>query len=412
MEQLRGFAVEIARERQRRSNQIEDKDERRRAWLWGFGGEWTTRITHLLREARAMPPVADQAAWDTNPWLVGCPNGVLDLRTGALRPGRPEDRITKRTGIDYDPDARSPLFERVLHEVCCGDGDLIAFLQRAFGYSFTGDTREDAWFFCYGGGRNGKGTLINAVRGAIGAYAHELPASALDFAQRDKVPIDLAQLPGARFVTSAEVGSTIRLHHDRIKQITGGDPVTARGHHQAFFEFRPACKLWLAANDKPRVTDDSEGYWARVHLIPFLASFIGREDKTIRSALEQEPAHRRAVLAWLARGALAWQREGLNPPAVVTRATTAYRHEQQVLAPFYEACCLFQPDARVQASVLFGVYDKWCEAGGVPQKRRLSQTAFGREAKKRFASKLINGCVWYLGIASLEPVEVYSLDGR
>ena len=148
---------------------------------------------------------------------------------------------------------------------------------------------------------------------------------------------------GKRFVTASESGETRQLNEPRIKALTGRDPITARLLHKNFFTFQPVAKFWLATNTKPVVKDDSDGFWRRVHLIPFTQTFIGRADLTLKDRLRAEAPGS----AWLVRGALAWQREGLNPPAV-RAATDSYRRENEPLQPFFEARCVITEQARVQ----------------------------------------------------------------
>ena len=134
---------------------------------------------------------------------MGVANGVVDLETGQLRPGRPEDRITLASPVAYEPEGRAPRFEQFLDEVFEGDREIIGFIQRALGYSLTGDMSEQVWFVCFGGGANGKSTLLNIARAAADGYAHNLPFSAIDMAARSRIPADLAQLPGKCLVTVA-----------------------------------------------------------------------------------------------------------------------------------------------------------------------------------------------------------------
>jgi putative DNA primase/helicase len=119
-----------------------------------------------------------------------------------------------------------------------------------------------------------------------------------------------------------------------------------------------------------------------VHLIPFTQSFTGRADKTLKDRLREEAP---GILAWLVRGALAWQREGLNPPDVVRAATEEYRHENEPLTPFLEACCVIKENARAKASDLFSAYGRWCDENHVRDWHRLTQTTFGKQMRKRFA---------------------------
>ena len=310
------LALEAIRGRQRAA--IGDKDHLR----WAIGGESRRRQTNMLALAENIVPIADAGdSWDLDSWLLGTQNGVLDLHTGTLRQGRPEDRITMQVRPSFDPTAACSVWDQTVAAIFNGDKELIAYFDRFTGYSLTGDCREESLAVCYGDGANGKGTLMNTIGWLLGDYADDLPFSAFELQSRAGIPNDIAKIVGKRFVTASETAVTVRLNEARIKALTGRDPITARLLHQEFFTFQPVAKFWLATNHRPEVRDDSEGFWRRIHLIPFTASFIGREDRTLKDRLREELP---GILARAVQGCLAWQRDGLNPPAIVSDATNDY----------------------------------------------------------------------------------------
>src|SRR5439155_15581469 len=127
-----------------------------------------------------------------DPWLLRESNGAVDLRTGRLRDGRREDRITLVAGVEYHREARSDLWEHALQTILLDD-DVIDFFHVGIGYSATGDICRDCWFLGCGSGRNGKGTLYNPIRHALGDYALELPAAVFDL-RTERSPYELAYL--------------------------------------------------------------------------------------------------------------------------------------------------------------------------------------------------------------------------
>jgi putative DNA primase/helicase len=353
---------------------------------WAAKGESRTRLANLLTIAQSLKPIAESGdAWDLSLDLLGVQNGVVDLRTGVLREGRPDDRITLSAGIDFDPAARSQRWEEFLNEVLPHAG-LVSYVQRAVGYTATGHTHLDKWWMAQGAGRNGKGVLYGAIQAALGDYAIEVPASL--FAVHGS-SWDLAKLPGKRLLLSTESGDTIHLNHDLIKKLTGGGSMRAADKYESSFEFVPACKMWLACNNKPKVTDSTLSFWERVVLIPFTVSFLNEKaDVALRPLFENDLDHRRAVLAWIVEGAKQFQRDGLGPlPAVVRNAVEAYRLESDPLSPFYEACCVIEPAASVRAALLFARYQRWANDTHVRPESRMSQTAFGRQIKTRFTAE-------------------------
>ena len=391
------LALEFARTWQREAIEITERDRREATLKAAMRLERRDALESMLKLARSLRPIADSGDWDGDPWLLGTPNGTVELATGALRPGRREDRLTLSTSAPYDSDIRSDLWERTLRAILPADG-LVDFLQVAVGYSVTGDTRRDCWFLAHGSGRNGKGTVMHPIRRALGDYAIELPAAVLD-RQRDAAPYDLAALPGRRFVMCSEAGDTIKLHHDRIKQISGGDPIRAANKYEKSFQFEPVCKLWLAANKKPRVTDDSPAFWARVLTIPFVTSFVGREDRNLRPTLEHELEHQAAVLAWVVRGAARYAASGLNAPDAITAATGDYERESDPLSEFYAEAIDFDPQAEIQASELFDHYKAWAHRHGLTDRERLGARAFGQRVAAEFKSRRLHGSRFYVGLS-------------
>jgi putative DNA primase/helicase len=391
------LAKDAMRRRRHDAADIEDKDDSAAAFKWAHASESRARRSDLLYLARAELPIADTGAkWDAQPWLLACPNGTIDLRTGDARTPCREDRITLCTSIDYAPDARSDLWEDALRAILLDD-DVIAFFQTAVGYAATGDTRRDVWFLANGDGRNGKGTLLQPIRQALGDYALELPGAVFD-RRSERTPFELAYLPGKRFVTASEAGDTLTLHHDRIKQITGGDSMSAANKYEKAFEFDPVCKLFLSCNKPPRVTDDTAAFWARVVLVPFTVSFKGREDRALRPALVTDPAHQRAVLAWIVKGAVRYAANGLDVPDRLQTATDAFERASDPLGEFLTEACELDPDAEIGASDLYNHYRAWADAQHLSERERLNATAFGRRMSGRFQRETTRTIRVYKGI--------------
>jgi putative DNA primase/helicase len=388
------LGLKAMRLRQRDALEIYSKNDREEHLKWAIRGESRKRIDNMLALAKAIHPISDDGTdWDTDPSLLGVRNGVLDIRTGKLRTGQPEDRITMSTRIRYDSNAACPLWEKTVSEIFGGDGELIDYVRRALGYSLTGITVEQCLFMNWGYGSNGKGTLINTVAWVLGDYADDLPFSALELHQRARIPNDVAKLAGKRFVTSSETSDDIRLNEARIKALTGCDPITARFLHREFFTFQPAAKFWLATNHKPAVRDDSYGFWRRIRLIPFTCEFKGKNDnKALKEGLRKEAP---GILRWLVEGTLAWHRTGLEPPAVVVEATRDYEDESAPLSEFVDESCVTGAECQVRANRLYEAYLGWCARRGA---ERMSQKRFGQQIRRRFKAKERSHLVTYFGI--------------
>ena len=420
IDNLRNYMVTAMRARQAAANELEDRADRKEAWTWAIRGESTARLNNLTREARSRPGIANDCEvepWDAISHLLGVHGGVIDLRTGEFRKAAHSERITMRAKAAYEPDARSELWEKTLLAISDDEPEWVAYLQRLGGYTITGDTSQDKWFIKHGkDGREGKGTIDGAWTGALGDYALELPAAVFEMRPRGNPDFDLSYLPCKRFVLSSESGSTVHLHHDRIKQMTGGGSMRVANKHEKSFEFTPSCKLWFACNDLPAVTDDSAAFWARVIVVPFRRSFRGVEDTTLRPTLSDDPAHRAAVLAWLVKGAIDYYREGLGlMPASVRAATDDFRDVAWPLTPFVREDCISGTDARVSMGDFNLAYQRFCERHGVPHDRRLGWKRVIKLMEARYETvaadyvKEGGGRVRekrYMGLALREPVSI------
>ncbi len=394
------LAIEAARQRYVSATGISNLDERRRVANWSIACEQRSRIDATLGVAKVMLPFSDPGVdWDRDPMLLGTPNGVVNLKTGTLHAGKADDRITLQTSIGYDKDAPSPRFQRFLREIFQDDAELMEFIHAAVGYSLTGDTSEQVLFLAHGAGSNGKSVFLSTLRWMLGDYGHNMPFSTIEMKDRSSIPNDLAALVNRRFVTASETNESTRMNEARTKALTGGDPVTARFLHGEFFTFKPVAKFWLAVNHKPRVSDDSYGFWRRVRLIPFLRQFKGEEiDPQLEQKLREEAP---GILAWAVRGCLRWQEYGLKPPAAVVQATEAYREESDPLAAFILERCQLDANLTVSSAQLYTAYRSWAEKEGLRDREILTATSFGRRMKERFEHKRNSQGVTYCGISTL-----------
>lgn len=391
------FALATVRARQDAARLIPSKEDGpSKEAKWALMSESASKRRDLVDLARAERPIAVRFAdFDLDPWLLGTANGVLDLRTGDLRPGRQSDMLTKAVGYDFVPSARCPRWIRFLDEVFGGDRDLIGFVQRAVGYSLTGDTREQCLFLCHGKGANGKSTMLGTLRAVMGDYSANTPFSTFELGDRAGNTNDLAALAGTRLVTAAETSEARRLNEARVKAVTGGDPVTARFLYTEFFTYVPTYKIWLSMNALPTVAGVDEGIWRRLRLIPFNVSFKGREDRTLEATLREEVP---GILAWAVDGCLQWQAMGdLGAPQAVTDATEAYRAESDAIGRFLEdGTQKVDTDKGVRASDLYSAYSRWCLVMG---EKAETSTTFGRRmGDLGYEKKRVGSGVFYYGL--------------
>jgi putative DNA primase/helicase len=332
-----------------------------------------------------------------DPFLLGCANGTLDLRTGALRTANPDDLISLGNDVPYDPDAKCPRWEQALEEIFAGDESLVSYIQRKVGYALTGDTREQVVDVLQGSGGNGKDTIIKPIMRIVGEQALTTPMETFARSRDKGVRNDLARLHRARLVIASESAEGRRLDETTIKAVSGGGSVAARFLYGEFFEFTPQFKVWLVTNHKPRVEGDDDAIWRRLRLIPFNVSFIGREDKELGSKLERELP---GILAWAVRGCLAWQAEGLGLPRAVEQSTNEYRADEDLLGLFLDQRCKLTVEGAIEPVLLRLAFEEFCTAMG---ERTVSASVFGRRLARRGITRGVrDGVSVYIGI-ELKP---------
>jgi putative DNA primase/helicase len=355
---------------------IDDADERKAAVQWALRSQAEARLSAMLSLAATEPEIVlTVEELDRHPTLLSCANGTVDLRTGGLRDHDPADLITLGTNVVYDPNAECPRWLEFLDELFPDDRELITFVQHFVGYCLTGDTREHVLAVLHGSGCNGKSTFIAVLKQLLGGHA---VTAAFDtfMRQRDRGPRnDLARLHRARLVTAAESGEGRRLDEATVKEITGGDTIAARFLFAEYFEYVPQFKLMLVTNHRPRVDGDDDAIWRRLRLIPFEQSFEGREDRELSAKLTAELP---GILAWAVAGCLAWQQDGLGDAAAVTRATSEYRQDEDVLGAFLLERCVTTGD--VDATTFREAYAAYCQDVG---ERPLAANVLGKRLSKR-----------------------------
>jgi len=376
-----GYAKSTVRAMYAEAGNIEDKNDRKTFLAFVLRSEQKDRLKAMVELAASEEgiPVLPEKL-DADPWLFNVANGTINLRTGELRPHRREDLLTKLSPVVYDETAKCPRWEQFLDEIMCGNQNLISFLQKAAGMSLTGDTSEHVLFTLYGTGRNGKSTLLNTLLSVMGDYGTQAAPDLLMAKRGDRHPTELADLFGRRLVVSIESEQDRRLAESLVKQLTGGDKVTARRMREDFWSFAPTHHLWLATNHKPQIHGTDVAIWSRIKLIPFNVQFLDgdpRQDKQLGQKLLSELP---GILRWCVYGCLAWQREGLGVPEEVKRATEDYRTEQDILGSFIEDCCVVDRFATATVKDLYAAFSAWCERNG---EHAVAQRSFGMRLAER-----------------------------
>lgn len=358
------------------------KDEQAEAiarWAIRSGGE--ARRNAMLNLARVEETIAvtrDQL--DAAPLLLNCLNGTLDLRTCELRPACRDDLLTYTLPTVYDPAAVCPRFDRFMHDIQPA-ADMRDHLARFAGAALSGQVINRPLAFWLGAGANGKSTMLELLLALLGPLGHKTRAEAVMMHRRGSTPDEVAALAGKRLVVASELSGG-RLDEALVKDLTGGDTISARHLYGRPFTFRPAFGLVLYGNTRPRIVGTDEGIWRRVQIVPFDVTIP--PDKRDPQLLDQLRAELPGVLAWAVRGWKAWQRDGFAPPAAVEAATTAYRVESDLVGQFIAARCVTGPDKAVRAGELYDAFRGWVEATG---EQLISLRRFGDSIRERGIEK-------------------------
>lgn len=297
--------------------------------------------------------------WDRDPWLLGTPGGTVNLRTGALQPSSPENGITKTTAVTPSADG-CPRWLAFLSEATNHDPALIRFLQQWCGYCLTGETSEHALLFVYGTGGNGKSVYLNTASWIMKDYAAISAMETFTASNNDKHPTDLAMLCGARVVTASETEAGRAWAEARIKQMTGGDPITARFMRQDFFTYVPQFKLTIIGNHKPTLSNVDEAARRRFNIVPF----IHKPPSPDRQLPEKLMAEAPAILQWMIEGCLDWQKNGLIRPNCVIEATEEYFSDQEVFPRWLEEECITGGTVSEASSVLYRAWSEYARSVG------------------------------------------------
>jgi P4 family phage/plasmid primase-like protien len=360
-----------------------DDDSRKGAFAWAAKTQERARLTNMIALAESRPGIPVTAVdLDSDPWLLNVRNGTLDLRTGKLSKPDRSLLMTKCCATDYVPGAQSNLWDNFVARLTNNDRELEAYIRRVMGYALFGAWREKMFWFGYGPPDGSKSTFLGAVGAVLGDY-HTSAAASTWMVQHTVGGNrgDLTRLRGARLVTTLEIKPGARFDPEIMKGITGGDAIVAAAKYEGEISFRPACALWFGANDRPTISDDDEGFWARCRVVPFTGIVPKAEQIEGLQDVIASPEHAPAVLAWMVRGCLEWQADGIGTCAQVETATNQYKDAMNKAAGFDECIEITKnPDDVISAKRLRGVYELWAKQAGV--RTLLQGKAWGARLRK------------------------------
>ena len=370
--ELEHLAKETIRALPDEAKTIESDGERAEFFKFCAISQRAVMVRNMVSLAQSDPRiVVSMADLDKLTHLLGVGNGVVDLHTGKLLLPDQAYRVTTITAVDYDPEARAPLFERTVADVFFGDADMIGFFQRLVGYSLLGKPDEDVLAIPYGSGSNGKSTVLGAIRDALGEHAKMASAdtflsSGAAGGNAGAAREDVLRLRGARFVYVSEPDEGSELREGLIKSMTGGEPLPARGlYSKTTVEVAPTWVAFMPTNHRPIVKGDDHAIWRRLLPVPFTRNFD--QDLTLTKdpdRAEKLAAEAAGILAWCVRGALAYQKDGLQPPAAVRKARDDYKSDMDLLGEWLDECCEVGPNHVESNARLWASWEAFAKARG------------------------------------------------
>ena len=344
-------------------------DEQRKQEYMKYCMKWQNRNVRetILKDAQSVHPIV-MNEFDADPYVLNCKNGTLHLDTMVFTEHSPEDKLTKISGAAYHPEANSQRFSSFINEICSGEQEKAAFLQKAFGYGISGDTRYECLFILYGAKtRNGKGTLCESVLKVLGSYgcASRPETIGLKTNVSSQTPSeDIARLAGVRFTNIAEPSKGLILNAALVKSMTGNDTLNARFLHENSFDFRPQFKIYINTNYRPTINDMTLFTSHRVIVIPFERQFDEAEqDRDLKTLFAGED-QKSAILNWLIEGYSRLRREGLNPPESVKAAIQDYQQDSDKITQFVDDVLVEAPAQETKTALLYDRYRQWCQENG------------------------------------------------
>jgi putative DNA primase/helicase len=329
--------------------------------------------------------------WDGDVNLLGVMNGVVNLKTGELLHGRPDLYITRRAPVAYTPGLKNVKFEQFLDFATNGDKEFQDWLQRAVGYTLTGNNNQDVMFLVYGPPGSGKTTFVETIFNALGSqqYSWTLDSSVLAAGDGQANRTDeyhMAELRGRRMIWVDELPESERLKENQVKKMTGSGTLSGRSPGERPFTFRSQGKLWVTTNHRPIITDDA--MWRRLRPIP-LTNIPENPDKDLRPYLSDPEGGLPAVLSWAVDGAIKYlnssAKDALGWCTVVRNAADVYKKNEDRIGLFFEEETQQGKDMSVTIASLFGLYRKWSDTRG---ERAMTQIAFQRKLSDR-AMKIV-----------------------
>lgn len=356
---------------------------------FGFKCGNAARMAATVNNLKTTPGASiSLTEFDNQRGLLNVHNGVLNLRTGELKPHDSTLLMTQLFNASYDPNATCENFEVFMEQVL-PDNTLRSYVQRALGYTLLGDADQKAMFLIHGPSNTGKSTLMETIRDVFGTYGVTAPSGTFKSrAGSDHGPTaDLHTLRGRRFVSTSETAESTAFDEDLLKRLTGRDQVQSRGLYESNVEWTPQLVLWLATNNPPRLNSDDDAVWRRLKMIPLLHQFT-RDDEIHDLARRQLMPERNGILNWLLAGLRDYLAFGLDEPESIAEASREQRVATDSVARFLddkilEGMLIQQEGGQIRSAELFAMYQDWA--------RTMREHPVG---SRRFTNRMLSNFPW------------------
>lgn len=361
---------------------------------------------HMIDEFKKYV-IVKHGEFDKEDMLLNTESGYVDLSNGELHDHEIDKNFSHQTLAEYSDNVDAPLWEKFLNQIFNSDEELIHYVQKAIGYSFTGSVDEQCLFILNGRGRNGKSVFSNVISDVAGNYAKQMNVQTIVAKknQSGSANSDIARLEGARIVTSSELNEGDRFDESLVKQLTGGDKILARFLYGSEFEYKPKFKIWMATNHLPIIRGTDDGIWRRIKIIPFNIQIPKEKvDKKLEYKLKAEYT---GILNWIVQGAIMWQQEGLEDPEAVKQVIETYRAEMDPLDAFLEECCTTGQNYSIKAREMYDAYHEWAKES---EEYKMSLNKFGREMSKKLLRVKKRDGWYYVGLKLKEPDSDYTFN--
>lgn len=361
---------------------------------------------HMIDEFKKYV-IVKHGEFDKEDMLLNTESGYVDLSNGELHDHDIDKNFSHQTLAEYSDNVDAPLWDKFLNQIFNNDEELIHYVQKAIGYSFTGSVDEQCLFILNGRGRNGKSVFSNVISDVAGNYAKQMNVQTIVAKknQSGSANSDIARLEGARIVTSSELNEGDRFDESLVKQLTGGDKILARFLYGSEFEYKPKFKIWMATNHLPIIRGTDDGIWRRIKIIPFNIQIPKEKvDKKLEYKLKAEYT---GILNWIVQGAIMWQQEGLEDPEAVTKVIETYRAEMDPLDAFLEECCTTGQNYSIKAREMYDAYHEWAKES---EEYKMSLNKFGREMSKKLLRVKKRDGWYYVGLKLKEPDSDYTFN--